>query len=222
MTLPTRALDYVTARSTSFGERHGLGWLMYGPLQMLAYHRQARQDAPGVIGALLGTFPAAVRIADVGSGSGAFAARAARQGRTVFACEHSWGGRLVGRLQGVRVIPFDLDRHPPAALPHALDLTYCFEVAEHCSPAQGDRLVRFLVRLAPLVLFTAAHPGQGGLGHINEQQQDYWIGRFADAGATYRPDLVERFNGALNGHGQVSPWFHQNLMVFSREAKTDA
>lgn len=214
--LPGRTLDFITARTTRFGERHGLDWLTYSPLQMLAYHRLALGDAPAVIGSLLEVFPDEQVIADVGCGSGAFAAELKRRGRAVFACEHAPGGRLAARLQGVPVAGFDLDREPPAGFGAPIDLAYCFEVAEHCTGPQGDRLVRFLGGLAPTVVFTAAHPGQGGLGHINEQEQSYWIIRFEQAGVSFSPELTRSLQQAFADNGVTAPWFAENVMVFKR------
>jgi SAM-dependent methyltransferase len=204
----------VTARTTAFGERHGIDWLTYNPLQMLQYHRMALADAPAVVAAVLETFPDTRRIADVGCGSGAFAAEFQRRGLSVAACEHAVGGRLVARLQGVEVSRFDLDRVPPATLPGDLQLAYCFEVAEHCTPAQGERLVEFLANIAPVVVFSAAQPGQGGLGHINEQDPGYWINAFGQHGAVLAESETESLRQRFAEAGLEAPWFAANALVF--------
>ena len=95
---------------------------------------------------------------------------------------------------------------------------WCLEVAEHVEPALGDALVEFVAPLAPTVVFTAAHPGQGGLDHVNEQPREYWIERFDRAGSRHRDDLASRFAEALERHGPVSPWLVENAMVFERGA----
>lgn len=56
--------------------------------------------------------------------------------------------------------------------------------------------VAFLGEAAPLVLFTAAHSGQGGQGHINEQSRAYWIDRFEKHGMTYLRDHSYRLQEA--------------------------
>ncbi len=38
-----------------------------------------------------------------------------------------------------------------------------------------------LVVLAATVILTAATPGQGGAGHINEQHHQYWIDKAKEA-----------------------------------------
>jgi len=42
----------------------------------------------------------------------------------------------------------------------------------------ADTFVNTLCRHADTILFSAAHVGQGGDGHINEQPIDYWIEKF--------------------------------------------
>jgi SAM-dependent methyltransferase len=213
---PGHILDFVTARTTAFGERHGIDWLTYNPLQMLAYHQLARRDAPAVAASITGAFPDCQSLADVGCGSGAFAAELRGRSRSVAACEHAAGGRLAARLQGVPVTKLDLDRESPAQLPNRIDLAYCFEVAEHCTPSQGDRLVAFLCRLAPTVVFSAAHPGQGGLGHINEQDQQYWGMRFEANGSPLSSEATEDLRRRFLANDVTAPWFVDNVMVFRR------
>jgi SAM-dependent methyltransferase len=210
-------VQFATYRIARFGERHGVDWLTYNPLQLRAYHRFALADAPGVIGAIVEVFPDAARFADIGAGSGAFAAEVIRQGRSAEACEYAFSGRLYARLQTVPSRPLDLRRDPPAELHGSFDLAYCFEVAEHCPAVFADRLVEFLSQTAPLVVFTAARPGQGGLGHVNEQEPGYWIERFALHRMRHRADLVERLSEALARHRVLSPWFFENLIVLARE-----
>jgi SAM-dependent methyltransferase len=60
------------------------------------------------------------------------------------------------------------------------DLAINLEVAEHIPESSADRLVQSLTKLAPVVLFSAAVPGQGGTNHINEQWPEYWATRFRE------------------------------------------
>jgi len=216
-TFPSRSVEFATYRIGRFGERHGLDWLTYNPLQVRAYHRVALTDATAVMGAIFEVFPDAVRFADVGAGSGAFAAEVMRRGRSAEACEYALAGRLYARLQNVRSRPFDLRRDPPAELSGPFDLAYCFEVAEHCPAVLADRLVAFLSQTAPLVVLTAARPGQGGLGHVNEQESVYWIERFAHHRMRHRSDLTEQLRDAFARHRVPSPWFLENLLVLARD-----
>jgi len=90
------------------------------------------------------------------------------------------------------------------------DLAMSLEVREHLPPSMGHNLVVSLVRSAPLTIFTAATPGQGGSGHVNEQPSEYWIeefaglGRYLDVAAT--TELRSRCRPEVKG----SPWLAAN------------
>ncbi len=91
-----------------------------------------------------------------------------------------------------------------------VDLALSLEVAEHLSPEAGDKLVRYLCQSAPVVLFSAAIPCQGGEGHRNEQWQSYWASRFAAEG--YAPRLALR--AAIWRDDRVEFWYQQNLVLY--------
>jgi hypothetical protein len=202
---------------SNLGSRRGLDWLTYNPIVMWEFHLQASRDAPGVIAALREQYPAAHYLADVGAGSGAYVAEATRQGLGAYGWERSPSGRLLARIQGARSLPFDLTERPPADIPGPVDLAYSIEVAEHLSPELGDRLVQFMVGLAPLLLFTAATPGQGGIGHINEQPHEYWHDRFARHGYAVDPAASERLRAGFRAHGTHCEWLDNNAFIYKSE-----
>jgi hypothetical protein len=119
----------------------------------------------------------------------------------------------MARRQGVDVHPFDLDREPPSDVVGPFDVVYSFEVAEHVSPLLGDALIRYLACLGSTVVFTAARPGQGGIGHINEQPREFWIERFEAEGLTYDPQTTQRLHQAFLRR-LVGQWLADNLAVF--------
>ena len=216
--LLTLALFVSGTALSRLGERRGVRWLLYNPLLFAWFHAVNRRVAPGLIASLRSVFPDARRFADVGAGSGGMAAYAKKAGLDVVACEHSAVGRLFARAQGVRSLPFDLAADRPSELGPEADIAYCIEVAEHMPADMGDRLVSFLTQAAPTVVFTAAHPGQGGQGHINEQPQEYWIERFDRAGMTYAADRTARLRDELVANLRHGRWIPDNLMVFERSA----
>jgi hypothetical protein len=175
-------------------------------------------DADAMARGLKETFPTSQSVVDVGAGSGGFAAGMRRAGVRILACERSWAGRLIARCQGVRSVPFELNQNPPARLAPPFDMAYSFEVAEHLPPHLGDKLVEFISALAPVVVFTAAHPGQNSLGHINCQPQSYWIERFEACGHGYDGETSSRLSCAWEKQGVQAPWLIQNVMVFHRRA----
>lgn len=59
------------------------------------------------------------------------------------------------------------------------DLALSLEVAEHLKESYLSYYLDNLVHLSNYILFSAAIPGQGGVGHINEQWPSYWLIKFA-------------------------------------------
>jgi hypothetical protein len=67
-----------------------------------------------------------------------------------------------------------------------------------------------------LVWFTAAQPGQGGTGHINEQPPAYWIARFRTLGYEYDANASDELRPALARGIPSAPWLARNLLVLRR------
>jgi 2-polyprenyl-3-methyl-5-hydroxy-6-metoxy-1,4-benzoquinol methylase len=89
---------------------------------------------------------------------------------------------LMAKDVGLNVFAEDAtDTNLPAKLGR-FDLAICLEVAEHIPTAKSRALIENLCQLAGLVLFSAAPPGQGGTGHVNEQSWDYWQRLFSAEG----------------------------------------
>jgi SAM-dependent methyltransferase len=81
------------------------------------------------------------------------------------------------KIQPAQFLEHDLKQ--PVRLDRTFDLAVSVEVAEHLPESRAAGFVEDLTRLAPLVLFSAAIPFQGGNDHVNEQWQDYWAAHFA-------------------------------------------
>jgi SAM-dependent methyltransferase len=94
------------------------------------------------------------------------------------------------------------------------DLAVCLEVVEHLSPAAGEAIVSALTSAAPLVLFSAAVPGQGGLHHVNEQWPQYWETSFASRGYR-RLDPIRR---EIWQDSSIGWWYRQNILLYASEA----
>jgi SAM-dependent methyltransferase len=181
---------------------------------MAVYHRDARRDAPRFVAALLAVFEEAQSFADVGAGSGVFAAELIRRGKQAIAFERSTAGRVFARLQGVEARRFDLSADQPRI--GEWEVAYCLEVAEHLPAPFGPALVATLVAAAPVVVFSAAAPGQGGLGHINEQPPEYWIAAFEAGGGGYDSEATFKLRARLAEYGVAAPWYRDNPLVFRR------
>jgi SAM-dependent methyltransferase len=98
------------------------------------------------------------------------------------------------------------------------DLVLCLEVAEHLRAASADPLVASLVAHAPVVLFSAAIPGQGGEGHVHEAWASEWRARFAARGWACFDLVRERFWT----DARVEVWYRQNARLFVDRARLAA
>jgi SAM-dependent methyltransferase len=94
----------------------------------------------------------------------------------------------------------------------AFDLACCMEVAEHLPESCAEQLVTALVTAAPVILFSAAIPRQGGTAHVNEQWPSYWAEKFGRRGYV----AVDCIRPAMYGNPRVDWWYRQNALIFCR------
>jgi hypothetical protein len=108
-----------------------------------------------------------------------------------------------------RFLARDLTR--PLGVEERFDLAISVEVAEHLPPSGAQAFVGELVRLAPVVLFSAAIPLQGGVDHRNERWQSYWQGLFAREG--YR--AIDVIRPRVWEDPDVTPFYAQNALLYA-------
>jgi len=101
----------------------------------------------------------------------------------------------------------------PVVIPDKFDLAICVEVAEHLPSSASDLLIALLTRLAPVVLFSAAVPLQGGHNHFNEQWPEYWAGKFFEHGFLCYDAIRKR----IWMNDDIDAWYRQNMLIFSRQ-----
>jgi SAM-dependent methyltransferase len=164
------------------------------------------------------TLPLVVRllkprsVVDVGCGVGTWLAEFAKLGISDFI---GVDGEYVPleRLQipAERFLPRDLTQ--PLDLGRTYDLAMSLEVAEHLPAESAERFVDSLTNAAPIVLFSAAVPGSGGTGHINEQWPRYWRTLFRQR--RYLP--VDAIRSLIWGNCEVAWWYQQNMLLYCRE-----
>lgn len=150
------------------------------------------------------------RVVDVGCGEGWWAHAFLEYGCDVTGVD---GAPVSDSPLGDRRIIRDLTQPIPTSDLGVFDLAVSLEVAEHLPESRAAGFVADLAALAPVVLFSAAIPGQGGVGHINEQWPSYWVDLFAANGMAV--------SGALRwkiwGDDRVENWYRQNLLVAARD-----
>ncbi|MHA6298724.1 class I SAM-dependent methyltransferase [Devosia sp. CAU 1758] len=159
---------------------------------------------------------ASARLADVGCGTGTFLAMALEMGaEAAFGMEGNWV--KPDMLDDPRIAFEARDLEQSFEGP-GVDLVLSLEVAEHLSTGRAGGFVRDLVAMAPAVLFSAAIPGQGGVGHVNEQWQSYWAGLFATRGyGAY--DVVRP---KIWTDEAVPAWYRQNAVLYLDDATASA
>lgn len=94
------------------------------------------------------------------------------------------------------------------------DLAVSLEVAEHLPADAASGFVELLCGLAPVVLFSAAIPGQGGTGHLNEQWPAYWVDLFEQHGF----GVSGAFRMLIWDDDRVENWYRQNMLVAAKDA----
>lgn len=162
----------------------------------------SQRSARVVVPLILATIDV-LSVVDVGCGEGIWAQAFADHGCDVHGVE----------VAGVPKIPHtiaDLEDDPFPDI-GSFDLAVCLEVGEHLTPDRAGSFVADLCDLAPVVAFSAAIPGQGGIGHLNEQWPAYWVELFEAKGYVVSDDLRWR----IWADERVENWYRQNLLIAS-------
>lgn len=89
-------------------------------------------------------------------------------------------------------------------------LAICLEVAEHLTDTVSNNLIKILVKTAPVVIFSAAFPGQTGVNHINEQPPWYWREIFHSYGYVE----IDFLRPLIWSDERVAWWYRQNITSF--------
>lgn len=172
----------------------------------------AVRSAGRIADSILNDFKA-TRIIDVGCGTGALLEALRERGCEVFGLEYSEAALAYCRSRRLTVAKFDLERD--AFIDNrTFDVAVSMEVAEHLPKRVADRYVDLLARLSPVIVFTAAPPGQGGALHVNEQPPSYWMSKFQQRGFKHAEEPSQRWRESWKAAGDVQDWYHQNLMIF--------
>jgi SAM-dependent methyltransferase len=150
-------------------------------------------------------------VIDVGCGVGAWLAAFRENGvEEVVGVDGDYVRQDMLMIPRESFVPHDLQR--PYAAGRTFDMAVSLEVAEHLPPSVGEAFVKSLTALAPLVLFSAAVPGQGGVSHVNEQWQDYWARLFEAEGFT----AIDCVRPRIWDNARVRWWYAQNTILYAR------
>lgn len=158
------------------------------------------------------------RVVDVGCGVGTWAAEFLVQGIDVLGIDGEHVDSASLQIPVERFFTMNLSQ--PRRLDQGFDLAVCLEVAEHLPVESAQALTGFLVALAPVVLFSAAVPGQPGVHHINPQWPSYWQQLFKQAGYL----ALDPLRPKVWHDERVALHYRQNMYLYVRSAwlQTDA
>jgi SAM-dependent methyltransferase len=189
----------------------------YSPAYFNSIREQSRASA-AVVASLVVQRLQPRSVVDVGCGTGAWANAFKKAGvPDVLGIDGEYCQRASVEIAPDEFMAADLTRL--IELPRRYDLAVCLEVAEHLEACYADQLVESLTRMAPIVLFSAAIPFQGGEHHVNEQWPSYWTSLFK----TRDYDVIDVLRQQLWSNRSVAWWYAQNMLLFvARETLGDA
>jgi hypothetical protein len=91
-------------------------------------------------------------------------------------------------------------------------LGLCLEVLEHIPDENWSEVLSNITKLSDIIIFSAAHPGQGGTGHINCRPKIDWIRRFHSLGWVVDHDHTTHFLNYMTS-GYHFGWLRMNAIV---------
>ncbi|HRU05348.1 MAG TPA: methionine biosynthesis protein MetW [Candidatus Brocadiia bacterium] len=154
-------------------------------------------------------------VLDVGCGAGALLDGLRALGVRVTGLEKARSAIAACERRGLSAIRFDVTRDclPPGC---KADVCCCFEVAEHVPARHAPRLVALLAEASPVVVFSAAPPGQGGTDHVNERPAEYWADLFRAHGFAPDASMTRELRDEWASSGVVAAWYWRSVVVFRR------
>jgi SAM-dependent methyltransferase len=196
-------------------EAAGLRGCPYTP----AFYRQAQDGArrsARVIVPLVLDFVRPSSVIDIGCGLGTWLSVFREHGLDdVWGADGEHVDRRMLEIDEERFMALDLEQ--PFSVSRRFDLVLSLEVAEHLAGRSAGPFVTSLTALAPIVLFSAAAPFQGGTHHVNEQWPDYWSAHFRNR--DYVP--VDCLRRRIWSNENVDWWYAQNCLIFVSRGRLD-
>lgn len=153
------------------------------------------------------------RVLDVGSGIGVWSKKALELGaQDVTAIDGPWIKQDLLEIPPENFLTCNLNTDLPDTLDGQRFRTAIWlENAEHLEEQAATKIVTWLAKSVDHVIFSAAVPGQGGLGHINEQWQHYWVENFSRNGF----NAYDPVRAKIWSDDGIPFWYRQNTLLFS-------
>jgi len=145
---------------------------------------------------------------DFGCGTGTWLAVGKQYGiKNVLGIDGDYVNRKMLLIKNDEFVARDLSK--PFNMNMQFDLAISLEVAEHIEEKYADTFVNTICNHSKVVLFSAAHPNQGGDGHINEKEIDYWREKFMNNGYGF-VDIRNKFKDNY----KIESWYKENMNLY--------
>jgi SAM-dependent methyltransferase len=179
-------------------------------------HKNVSSNSAKIVIPYIKTLVQADSVIDIGCGIGTWLSVWNENGvDDVFGIDGDYVNRQQLLIPEDKFMPFDLSTE--LTLDRKFDLATSFEVGEHIPKEFSGTFVNNISKLADVIVFSAALPGQGGTNHINEQWPSFWIPLFAKNG--FLP--VDCIRSKIWNNNEVAYYYRQNIIVFIHERKQD-
>lgn len=151
---------------------------------------------------------------DIGCGSAAWLSVLEERGITdVLGVDGPWAAGETLMIDAEKFVECDLSTSFPQ-IGRRFDLALSTEVAEHLPRETSEGLVNLLCDLSDVVVFSAAIPHQGGIGHVNQNWPSFWVEHFRRRGY----GVLDIVRPAVWTNDDVNFWYRQNLLVYVKGA----
>lgn len=179
-------------------------------------HNNTLYSAETILSIVQNVVPKIKSAIDLGCGIGTWLHVLEQRGATdICGIDGSWVNKDYLEVNKEDFIEKNLSEDTNLNINHSYDLAISLEVAEHLPSGSADDFVTLLTNLSDFVLFSAAIPFQGGVGHINEQWPNYWNSLFKNKG--YVGIDVVRKN--IWNNESIPSWYRQNALLFIKEER---
>lgn len=160
-------------------------------------------------------------VIDIGCGIGVWLAEFQRNGvQVVNGVDGKWvlEQKLLIDKENIEIYDFeDKGRTVHFVEKHKYDLAVCLEMAEHVSSTRANYIVQTLSKASDVIYFSGATPYSGGMHHVNEQWQSYWINKFIDRGFV----VVDYIRPKVWDNRNVCYFYAEESFVFVKKERID-
>jgi SAM-dependent methyltransferase len=156
-------------------------------------------------------------VIDVGCGTAEFLNVFMNYGRIedIKGIDGAWVDKNKLLMDGKKFIVKNLEE--PIVMDRRFDLAVSLEVAEHLEEKYAKTFINSLTDLSDIILFSAAIPKQGGIGHVNEQLPDYWAKLFLEHDYV----VIDVIREQIWNNKDIGTYYIQNILMFVKRSALD-